>query len=926
MSFATRLSAPTILATLAILFTPLLTPGAADALLYLRVADADLADQAAAVAEVRVTAVDPAPGIGRPVTDYTVAVERLISGELPGSAVTVRVPGGALADGRGFQIYGAPRFGEGERALLFLAPWGDGTFAVLHLFQGAFRLAEAAGSTVAYRTFEDAEEVEMPGRAALRPEAPRDLERFRGWLADRAAGVEREQDYFVEVPVPADGSSIREKFTTFVGNNGFPLRWREFETGAAVRWFAHPDGQPGLAGGGFSEFQTALRAWNNDPGTPIRLTYAGTNASTSGFDSFDDRNVILFDDPEGTTFDTAFSCAAGGTIAAGGPWWREGSFVHLWNGEMFNTIAGGDIVTNKGIECWVGRNRGGEEVFAHELGHALGLRHSCGDSASGPCNTSLKDEALMRANAHGDGRGARLNGDDRAGVAYLYTPNLTPPARPRDLTATAMGPGIVGLDWRDFSNNEASFEIERRRVGGDEEDVFELVAAVGANVSEYEDVEVSSGLGYAFRVRARNGAGTSGYSNEATATTPGELAPTELEASAISTSAIRLTWTDNASGESGYEIEGFAGELDDGGDGGGDDGGGDDGGDGGVGAFVLFDTVPAGSEMATLEGLEIGTPHTFRVRAIGGVGESSYTDAVTATTFLSEPVECVPGGDTLCLNGGRFQVRVDWRDFDGDTGVGSVVPVTGDVAVDDSGLFYFFFPQNWEMLVKVIDGCGFNGRFWVFAAATTSVEYTLEVTDTLTGFTQEYSNPLGTASAATADVEAFATCAAEPPPGTGNAVTPATGRGSEPLRQAADFFAALPAGASNGVADGSAVAKGHGCTAGDETLCLNGGRFQVEVEWTDFEGVSGPGQVVDFGSDDSGLFWFFREENWEMLVKVLDGCAFDGSYWVFAAATTNVGYTLTVTDTVNDETVEYANPVGTLAPAITDTGVFGGCP
>jgi hypothetical protein len=156
-------------------------------------------------------------------------------------------------------------------------------------------------------------------------------------------------------------------------------------------------------------------------------------------------------------------------------------------------------------------------------------------------------------------------------------------------------------------------------------------------------------------------------------------------------------------------------------------------------------------------------------------------------------------------------------------------------------------------------------------------------------------------------------------------VAPTNDRRSGPLRAAADFFAALPGAATVDEA-GSTVAKGHGCTAGDETLCLNGGRFQVEVAWTDFEGVSGPGQVVNFGSDDSGLFWFFREENWEMLVKVLDGCAFDGSYWVFAAATTNVGYTLTVTDTVSDETVEYANPVGTLAPAITDTGVFAGCP
>ena len=41
------------------------------------------------------------------------------------------------------------------------------------------------------------------------------------------------------------------------------------------------------------------------------------------------------------------------------------------------------------------------------------------------------------------------------------------------------------------------------------------------------------------------------------------------------------------------------------------------------------------------------------------------------------------------------------------------------VGSDDSGLFYYRNPQNWEMLVKVLDACSFSQRFWVFAAATT---------------------------------------------------------------------------------------------------------------------------------------------------------------------------------------------------------------
>jgi hypothetical protein len=120
------------------------------------------------------------------------------------------------------------------------------------------------------------------------------------------------------------------------------------------------------------------------------------------------------------------------------------------------------------------------------------------------------------------------------------------------------------------------------------------------------------------------------------------------------------------------------------------------------------------------------------------------------------------------------------------------------------------------------------------------------------------------------------------------------------------------------------AAKG-GCTPGSTAFCLNGGRFRVEVDWTDFQGGQGQGQVVPFDVDDSGLFWFFGPNNWEMLVKVLDGCRGNNHFWVFSAATTNVEYTLTVTDTVQGTVVRYTNPLGTSASAITDTSAFATC-
>jgi hypothetical protein len=117
------------------------------------------------------------------------------------------------------------------------------------------------------------------------------------------------------------------------------------------------------------------------------------------------------------------------------------------------------------------------------------------------------------------------------------------------------------------------------------------------------------------------------------------------------------------------------------------------------------------------------------------------------------------------------------------------------------------------------------------------------------------------------------------------------------------------------------------CEPSERVLCLNDNRFKVEIEWTRLDGTEGTGKAVPLpGREDSGLFWFFEPGNVELLVKVLDRCssAFD-SYWVFFAATTNVGFELTVTDTVTDERRVYTNPVGVAALPVQDTQAFKTC-
>ena len=120
-----------------------------------------------------------------------------------------------------------------------------------------------------------------------------------------------------------------------------------------------------------------------------------------------------------------------------------------------------------------------------------------------------------------------------------------------------------------------------------------------------------------------------------------------------------------------------------------------------------------------------------------------------------------------------------------------------------------------------------------------------------------------------------------------------------------------------------------------ETKALLNGRFEVEVSFEDTQGVPGTARVMSGAlptgaelvsdSGETALFWFFSPDNTEMLVKVLDACAINERFWVFASAATDLAFTLKVTDLETEETRTYENPAGQPAMAINDTNAFESC-
>jgi hypothetical protein len=118
---------------------------------------------------------------------------------------------------------------------------------------------------------------------------------------------------------------------------------------------------------------------------------------------------------------------------------------------------------------------------------------------------------------------------------------------------------------------------------------------------------------------------------------------------------------------------------------------------------------------------------------------------------------CAANAKTLCLGGGRFAATVTWQDFNGKSGDAMVAEKSAS-----SGAFSFFAAQDWDLMVRVVDGCGANARYWVLAAAPTNLKVTLKVEDTKTGQVRTYRNPLGQIPGGVIDKNAFAGCPSDP--------------------------------------------------------------------------------------------------------------------------------------------------------------------
>jgi transcriptional regulator CtsR/regulation of enolase protein 1 (concanavalin A-like superfamily) len=244
-------------------------------------------------------------------------------------------------------------------------------------------------------------------------------------------------------------------------------------------------------------------------------------------------------------------------------------------------------------------------------------------------------------------RMATASGDADVGNAHTLALRgltlSTVPTAPGNLVASAISTSQINLSWVDNASNETGFKVERKTGAGGS---YAQIATVAAGSTAYSNTGLTAGTNYFYRVRATNASGDSSYSNEANATTLDALpaAPSGLLAASVSSSQINLSWTDNASNETGFKIERKTGSG---------------------GTYAQIATTGAGVTIANDTGLTAGTIYFYRVRATNAVGDSAYSAEASATTGTVPPD--TPSGLTATTISSS-QINLSWTDVATETG------------------------------------------------------------------------------------------------------------------------------------------------------------------------------------------------------------------------------------------------------------------
>ncbi|MXV99908.1 MAG: hypothetical protein F4X59_13195 [Holophagales bacterium] len=268
-----------------------------------------------------------------------------------------------------------------------------------------------------------------------------------------------------------------------------------------------------------------------------------------------------------------------------------------------------------------------------------------------------------------------------------------------------------------------------------------------------------------------------------------------------------------------------------------------------------------------------GMPVDEALTASLGVEVLSEDDSRANVCASEDPLD-------LCLGEDRFAVTVGFFDPKRQ-GWTSARPRPFS---RDTGFFTFFDDTNVEVMVKVLDACGVNHHYWVFAGGATDLGIRLTVLDNATERSAGYETVGGRPFQAITDLRAFPCSEGIREPAAVDVevdVAAADGDDRNP---------GPPLGVRSGV---EVIPVGRpdagACRFPDSSkVCLHDGRFSATAEYQDPRTAEWKPAAANSLTRDTGYYTFLQPGNVEIFLKVLDACATNGRYWVYMGGATDL--------------------------------------
>ena len=389
-------------------------------------------------------------------TYVTVRVSEVIKGSITTREVVLKEPGGQY-QGYYSHLEGAPQFTRGDRVLLYLDTWFDGSLRVHQMFLGQFSISKdrATGKDFAVRATPGAN-VEVlantlgpggreEGAATSKMELASYIKMVRKTLAaNLAQSNEFEAEHYSGIEIQDKPAEYRQ----MAASGGLEPQYHLFSPG--VRWFQPDSGQPvpftvnldqAPSPNAMSDVTSAMNAWSNVSGSSMRVVSGGTTSSCL---SGGGPSLIYFDNCDGG-FSAGSGCA--GILGIGG-YTRAGGASTTIGGVTFVQLQQSFVSINPGADCYFSNDCNLAETLTHEIGHGLGLAHSWdptySDASTPASATQLA--ATMYYVAHFDGRCAVVGTDDVNAITFVY-PGSPGTISPPGISTSALPGGTTGTAY-----------------------------------------------------------------------------------------------------------------------------------------------------------------------------------------------------------------------------------------------------------------------------------------------------------------------------------------------------------------------------------------------------------------------------------------------------------------------------------------------